>query len=408
MSRALEGLLVIDLTQVVSGPVTTMLLADHGADVIKVEPPDGEPYRTAGLPIAGEEGETNLNILRWSRGKRSVILDLKSDSGRRVLADLIAEADILVENFRPGVLARLGFPRGELDRLNSRLIYATVSGFGHDDLFASPYRDRPAYAIITEAMAGLTHLAGDGLGAPVWMGFAMSDIFGGVLAFTGILMALARREKEAVGGRVDISMYDGAVFMNDLAMAAYSATGEVMGAGQYALQSPWGPFETNDGHVVIALLVDHQWRALCEVIGRPELAEDPRLRTGRDRSRHHESVVEPAVAAWTSARSKASATEALLARGVPAAPVNTASEVSECPQVAARDMLVEVEDAVAGDLRLVGNPIKLDAECTEARRIPQLGEHTREVLATILLLSDEQINELGDQGAFGPERSPIA
>ncbi len=400
--RPLEGLRVVDLTQVVSGPVTTMLLADLGADVIKVEPPTGEPYRTAGHTIANEAGETNLNILRWSRGKRSMTLDLKSPAGKQVLAELIARADVLVENFRPGVLARLGFPREELDRLNSRLVYATVSGFGHDDLFPSPYRDRPAYAIITEAMAGLTHLAGDGDGPPVWMGFAMADIFGGMLAFSGILLALAERDRTDEATRVDISMYDGAVFMNDLAMASRAALGEVMGPGQYALQSPWGPFATTDGHVVIALLVDHQWRALCATIGRPELAEDERLRTGRGRSAHHEQVVEPAVRAWTSTRTKAECTEALLAQGVPAAPVNTAADVEACPQVRARGMLVDAEDAVAGRLRLVGNPIKLDARPTAALRIPRLGEHTDAVLAEVLEKTDDQVQELWRAGAFGP------
>jgi CoA:oxalate CoA-transferase len=405
MSGPLEGLLVVDLTQVVSGPVTTMLLADLGATVIKVEPPAGEPYRTAGHRIDGENGTTNLNILRWSRGKQSITLDLKSEGGRSVLAGLIEKGDILVENFRPGVMERLGFGRDRLYELNPEIIYASVSGFGHDDFFAAPYRDRPAYAIITEAMAGLTNLAGQEDGKPVWMGFAMADIFGGVLALTGILLALGEREKKHEGGRVDISMYDGALFMNDLAMASYSAIGEVMGPGQYVLQSPWGPFETVDGYVVVAVLVDHQWRALCEVIDRPDLADDERLRIGRDRSAHHEEVVEPAVTAWSRTRTKAECTEILLAAGVPASPVRDAAEVAECPQAAAREMLVDVVDPVAGPLKLVGNPIKTGASQDERSwAIPRLGEHNEAVLKDVLGLDAEAIASLEDEGALDGQR----
>lgn len=408
MSQMLDDLVVVDLTQVVSGAVTSMLMAEFGAQVIKVEPPEGEPYRNAGHPIRNEAGEeTNLNILRFSREKKSITLDLKSDGGREVLGELIRKADVLVENFRPGVMARLGFSRERLDELNPALIYTTVSGFGHDDLFEGPYRDRPAYAIVTEAMAGLTHLAGDGVGPPVWMGFAMADIYGGTLAFAGTALALRERERTGRGGRVDISMYDGSVFMNDLAMTAYSALGTVMGAGQYTLQSPWGPFLTTDGHVVIAVLAPHQWKAVCEVIERPELADDERLATGRGRSEHHVDIVEPAIRAWTATRTKQECTDALLARGIPSSPVNTAAEVADCPQLAAREMLVDVHDPVAGALRLVGNPIKIEGQPGLAeRRIPRLGQHTDEILGDLLGFEAERIGALAASGALGPRPAP--
>lgn len=402
MKRSLEDLVVVDLTQVVSGAVTTMMMIEFGAEVIKIEPPGGEPYRHAGYPIRNAEEETNLNFLRFSRGKKSVTLDLKTEGGRRVLRELISRADVLVENFRPGVLARLGFPHEELERINPRLIYTSVSGFGHDDLLPSPYRDRPAYALITEAMAGLTHLAGDGDGPPVWMGFAMADIFAGALAFAGTMMALRDREHSGRGRRVDIAMYDGAVFMNDLAMVSHAALGMVMGRGQYALQSPWGPFPTTDGHVVVAVLAERQWASLCEVIGRPELAADERLSSGRARSAHHDELVAPAITAWTAPRSKAECADALLAGGVPAAPVNTSADVAACPQVAAREMLVDVEDPVAGALKLVGNPIKMDdAPAPESRRIPRLGEHTEDVLGGLLGLGAEEIERMHAEGVLG-------
>lgn len=402
MRRTLDDLTVVDLTQVVSGAVATMFLAEAGADVIKVEPPGGEAYRRAGHSISNERGETNLNIMRFSRHKRSVGIDLKSPPGQEVLAGLLADADVLVENFRPGVLARLGFDRERLEEINPELIYTTVSGFGHDDLQPSLYRDHPTYAIVAEAMAGLMHLAGDGRGTPVWMGFAMADIFAGTLAFAGTLLALADRAQQRPGRRVDVAMYDGALLMNDLAIATHSVLGEVMGPGQYSLQSPWGPFPTTDGHVVIAVLNDRQWSALCELTGHPHLATDPRLRDGRGRSAHHEELVAPVLSAWTRPQPKQVVTDALLAAGIPSAPVRTAEDISHCPQTRARKMLVKVEDPVVGPVELVGNPIKLagDEADAEGPRIPRLGEHTHEVLRERLGLGEEELQRLVDAGAI--------
>ena len=401
----LAGLTVIDLTQVVSGAVTTMFLSDFGANVIKIEPPQGDAYRVSGYPIGGEADATNLNILRFSRNKRSVVLDLKNAAGRQVLADLVCRADILVENFRPGVLGRLGFPAEELKKLNPALIYTSVSGFGHDDIYESPYRDRPAYAIIVEAMAGLTHLAGDGDGLPVWMGFAMADIFAGVLAFSGTLLELLNQDR--AGGRVDISMYDGAIFMNELAVICRTVLGEVMGRGHYTLQSPWGPYPTSDGHVAIALINEKQWQALCALIGRSDLAADERLASGQRRSVLHHELVEPAIAAWTRTRTTADCMALLLEGDIPAGPVNTADDVVNCPQVAARKMLVEVEDEVAGAFKVVGNPIVLGDSAEIGGKIPKLGEHTSAVLEELLSLDAAAIQSLRERGAFGAEDAAV-
>jgi CoA:oxalate CoA-transferase len=401
--RPLEGLRVVDLTQVVSGAVTTMLMADFGAEVLKVEPIGGEPYRNAGFPIEANGEKTNVNILRWTRGKKSVALDLKTEEGKSVLRRLVAEADVLVENFRPGVLARLGLDAATLKESRPDLIYVTVSGFGHDDLYPSPYRDRPAYAIITEAMAGLMHLAGDGEGPPVWMGFAMADIFSGTLAFAGALGALLDRAGHPEGRRVDISMYDASLFMNDLAMILQTTVGETLGGGQYLLQSPWGPFRTHDGYVTIAVLTQGQWVALSKVIGRPDLGDDERLATGRDRSRHHADLVEPAIAAWSGDKGKEECAQLLLAAGVPAAPVQNSQDLLDCPQVAARDMLVEVEAPAVGSTRVVGNPIKLDGDNVDgaATIIPGLGQHTDEVLRTVIGLDEAELAELRNAGVVG-------
>ena len=395
----LNGLTVIDLTQVVSGAVTTMFLSDFGANVIKIEPPHGEAYRVSGYPIARDADETNLNILRFSRDKRSVVLDLKSAAGRGVLAELVSRADILVENFRPGVLGRFGFTAEDLKKLNPGLIYTSVSGFGHDDIYASPYRDRPAYAIIVEAMAGLTHLAGNEDGLPVWMGFAMADIFAGVLAFSGTLLELLNQDRR--GGRVDISMYDGAIFMNELAVICQTVLGEVMGRGHYSLQSPWGPYPTADGHVAIALINEKQWQALCALIGRTDLSADHRLTSGKGRSVLHHDVVEPAIAAWTSPRKTADCMALLLENDIPAGPVNTAEDVVNCPQVAARQMLIDVEDDVVGSFKIVGNPVVVGERAPVVGRIPRLGEHTTSVLKEMLDLDGAALQSLQERGAFG-------
>lgn len=401
--RALDGINVVDLTQLVSGAVTSMMLADFGADVIKIEPIGGETYRNAGYELPGPGGSTNLNILRFSRGKKSVELNLKTERGVDILGELITQADILVENFRPGVLDRLGFPWKRLHELNPRLVYTSISGFGHEDVLPSPYRDLPAYAIITEAMAGLTHLAGERDRPPAWMGFAMSDIFSGTCAFAGTLVALRDRDRTGEGTRVDIGMFDASLLMNDLPMAYQEHLGESMGRGQYALQSPWGPFETSDGYVIIAVLNSREWAALCECIGRPDLVDHPGLVTGHQRSKAHEELVRPAVEEWTRVRTRAEAVAALRSARVPSAPVNTTEDLLDDPQVAARQMRLDTHNRELGTIRTMGNPIKVASSLVgqgEAT-LPGLGEHTDEVLRARLGLSEADIAALRESKVVG-------
>ncbi|MCE3550991.1 CoA transferase [Pseudonocardia sp. RS11V-5] len=401
--RALDGVTVVDLTQIVSGAVTSMMLADFGADVIKIEPVGGETYRKAGYELHGPGGSTNLNILRFSRGKKSIELDLKSERGAQILADLVEQADVLVENFRPGVLERLGFGWERLHALNPRLVYTSISGFGHDDVLPSPYRDLPAYAIIAEAMAGLTHLAGEKDRPPAWMGFAMSDIFSGTCAFAGTLVALRDRDRTGEGTRVDIGMFDASLLMNDLPLAYQEHVGETMGRGQYALQSPWGPFETSDGYVIIAVLNGREWAALCDCIDRPDLADHPELTTGHQRSKAHERLVRPAVEEWTRARTRAEAVAALQGHRVPSAPVNTTDDLLDDPQVAARQMRQETANRELGTIRTVGNPIKVASSLVGQvpATLPGLGEHTDDVLRTRLGLDDAAIAALREAKVVG-------
>lgn len=382
-SLPLARVRVIDLTQVVSGPVATMMMADFGAEVIKVEPPGGDSYRRAGRPLGDGPTAGNINFVRFSRGKKSVVLDLKTRESAAQLWRLLDSADVLVENFRPGVLSRLGFPWEQLHERCPRLIYTSISGYGHEDVLPSPFANRPAYAVIAEAAAGLTHLAGSQGGPPVWMGFAMADIFAGAMALSGTLLALRERDRTDVGRRVDIGMYDSAVLMNDLPIAYYAAFGEVMGRGRYSLQSPWGPYPATDGYFVVAVLTEDQWRAMTKVIDRADLANDKRLGSGRGRADHHDVIIEPAIRAWSQSLSRDYAVETLLVAGVPAAPVNTAEDVVNSPHTLARQMLITAHDSGAGPVTVVGNPIKIDGvPAPMDKRIPRLGEHTSSVFGS--------------------------
>jgi crotonobetainyl-CoA:carnitine CoA-transferase CaiB-like acyl-CoA transferase len=404
--QLLDGLTVLDLTQVVSGSLATMLMADYGANVIKIEPPGGELYRSSGRMLTSDTGESNtLNILRFSRGKRSVVIDLKSEEGKELFLGLVATADVVVENFRPGVMSRLGIDYDELLKVNDNIIYTSVSGYGGD---AGKYRERPAFALTVEATAGLTHLAGTHDGPPVWMGFAMVDIFTGTLAFTGTLLAINKRQHTGEGSRVEIAMLDSAFLMNELALTDYALTGCVTERGAYAMQAPWGPYPTKDGHVVIAVLSDRQWAALCQLIGHPELAADERFLGGVRRSLIHDESIGPLVEHWAQNLTKENAADLLAAAGVPAAPVNDARDVFEKGLISTRDMLMDVDDAVLGTVNVVANPIQIRGHGPDGTpqgppipRIPGLGEHTFQVLKQSLNLSDEQCRDLSGRNIIG-------
>jgi crotonobetainyl-CoA:carnitine CoA-transferase CaiB-like acyl-CoA transferase len=375
-----------------------MLLADFGAEVIKVEPPEGEPYRRHGPALGDGKDGGNLNFVRWSRGKKSVVIDLKTREGHDLLLDIVADCDILVENFRPGVLDRLGLGRGVLERANPSLIYVSVSGYGHDDLMASTYSDRPAYALIAEAIAGLTDLARDEEGRPVWMGFAMADIFSGVLALAGTLLALHKRDQGIREfQRVDIAMADAALFMNDLQIAAHSTGNTTMAPGGYALQSPWGAYPALDGDVVIAVMTDTQWSRLCQLMNRPELSADSRLQSGSSRAAHAKAIVAPAVNSWTRSLTRQQVVALLSDNGIPAAPVNDVGEVLASPHFAARQMLVTATDDSFGPVTVVGNPIKVSGSTTNTDlRIPSLGEHSEEIWSAFGVGSARLPHDAGD------------
>ena len=403
MTGPLAGVRVLDLTQVVSGPVATMLLADFGADVIKVEPPSGDPYRSFGHPVEGPGGTTNLNITRWSRGKRSVCLDLKTDEGRAALARLLEDADVLVENFRPGVLARLGFDRERLREINDGLIYASVSGYGHDDLFESPYAAWPAYAVLTEAMGGLMHLAGDEDAPPAWMGFAMADIFAGVLAVCGILVALRDRDRSGEGQMVDIGLYETVFRILDELAPAFAYTGFVrqrMGPGTVNAV-PHSHFPTKDGRwVAIACTNDKIFGRLAALMGREDVAGDGIYGNIQKREAAR-AEVDAMVSAWSSTLTRDGLLKACEGAQVPCGMVAAIDEIFSDPQYAARQNIVEVDDPRAGRVSVAGVVPALSGTPGKIESLaPALGSHNDEVFGELLGLSKEERTRLAAAGVI--------
>lgn len=349
-----EGILVVDLTRVLAGPYVTMLLADLGATVVKVEPPQGDDARTFPPFISGKSGYfSSIN-----RGKLSIALDLKAQADRDIFEKLLAKADILIENFRGGALDKLGYGWDVVHAKYPRLIYAAVSGFGH----TGPYKARPAYDMVVQAMGGIMSLTGHDGAPPTRVGTSIGDITAGLFATIGVATALYERERKGVGQKVDVAMLDCQIALLENAMIRYVATGQVPGrmGSRHPSIAPFGAFAANDGHLVIAAGNDHLFRELANALGLPQMAKDARFLTNADRTAHiddlyHEMeamTLTDSVAAWLSRLEKA---------GIPCGPINNMAGVMADPQVRARNMVVGLDDPIMGHLDVPGNPIKLSA-----------------------------------------------
>jgi CoA:oxalate CoA-transferase len=345
-----SGLLVIDLTRVLAGPFCTMLLAELGARVIKVENPDGGDDSRQFEPFVDGRSAYFLSL---NRGKESVALNLKAAGDRAVLLDLVRHADVLVENYRPGTLERLGLGYDQLRELNPRLIYAAVSGFGH----TGPWSPKPAYDMIVQALGGLMSVTGHPGGPPTKAGTSIGDLTGGLFTLAGIAAALYHRERAGVGLKVDVSMLDGQIAILESAVMRYSATGQVPGplGNRHPSISPFEPYGANDRPLIIAAGNDALFERLCRALGVPRLTSDPRFRTNRDRVLNAEALKVELEAVLRTAPAAHWVT-VLEAAGVPCSPIHTIADALEHPQTRARNMLVR-----AGSLRMAGNPIKLSA-----------------------------------------------
>ena len=386
----LHGVRVLDLTRFVAGPYCTMLLADQGADVVKVEPFGGEDTRALDVKLDG----VSTYFLRFNRSKKSICVDLKHAEGRGVLERLVRSADVLVENFRPGVLERLGFGWPRLRELNPRLIYATITGFGHSP---SPYRDRAAFTPIVEGVAGTVIYRNEDE-PPTITGYPVGDIFPASLAAGAIGMALYRRTHDNEGARIDMAMYDAMVSMNERAVGMAGMVGRdfLPGRASDLGSAPSGVFQASDGFLSISVVGDRIWERFCAAIERPDWTEDERLATGPGRAAHFQDVIKPGMETWLAARTRGEAVERLSEAGVPAAEVARPLEILDAPQARARDMIIEYRAAENGvTAKVVGNPIRFEGEDKlEPGDAPVLGQHTVEVLREWAELGDEEIDAL--------------
>jgi crotonobetainyl-CoA:carnitine CoA-transferase CaiB-like acyl-CoA transferase len=379
MTGPLTGITVLDLTRVLSGPYCTMVLADMGARVIKVEHPGkGDDTRHWGPPFVGTESAYFLSI---NRNKESVTLDFKHPQGREVLDRLLARADVLVENFKPGTMARAGFGWETLHARHPRLVYTSISGYGQ----TGPRRDEPGYDAVIQAEGGLMSITGDGDGPAYRLGVAISDIAAGMFASQGVMAALFARERSGQGQRVDIGMLDATAALLTYQAGNYFATGQIPArlGNRHPTIAPYETLPTSDGEIVIAVGNDGIWKRFCPAIDRPELADDPRFRTNRDRLASY-TALKAELERTLITRTRAEWTERFRAASVPCGAVRDVAEVLADPQIAARDMVATLAHPTAGPTRVIGTPIKLSDTPGSIRSAPPtLGQHTDAVLGEL-------------------------
>ena len=397
MTLPLARLKVLDVSQVMAGPFCCMLLGDMGADVIKVEPPgSGDQTRRAmGFRLKGADSG---GFLALNRNKRSIEVDLKNEAGRDVFYELVRSADILVENYRPGVTARLKIDYPTLKAINPRLIYASISGFGQ----TGPWAQRPGFDLIAQAMSGIMSGTGYPGLPPVKNSIPIADLGSGLLALYGILSAVVGREHSGEGQFIDASLFETAIGLSIWETAEYWGTGRVPGpiGSANRMSAPYQAVRAADGYLVIGAANQKLWISLCEVISRQELIEDPRFLDNTVRLRNREALIEEIEKSFA-ARSSEDWAEALLAAGVPAAPIYDYEQALQSEQASARDMVMEIDHPVEGTIKALGFPVKMSATPQEVRHPPPLlGQHTEAILAE-LGFDSEKIRVLRGQGAFG-------
>jgi crotonobetainyl-CoA:carnitine CoA-transferase CaiB-like acyl-CoA transferase len=405
----LAGLVVADLSTVLAGPYCTMLLADLGADVVKVEPPEGDATRGWGPPWVGEGGvRTAAYYLAVNRNKRSIALDLKESGGREVLRRLLARADVLVENQRVGGLDRLGFPDAELDRLNPRLIHLAISGYGP----TGPDADKPGYDFVLQAVSGLMSITGfpdAESGRPTKVGVAIADVVTGLHGTVAILAALRARDSDGRGQRIDVSILEStlSILVNQAQNAFVTDAAPTRMGNAHPNIVPYETFATSDGEIAIAVGSERQWPRFCEALGLWELAADPRFASNGDRVAQRDSL-RPILAERLASRPSAEWLTALEAAEIPSGAILDVRQAFATPQAQARRMTVELEHPTLGSIRQVGLPVELSATPASIRSAPPLlGEHTGDILAESGYSSGD-IDALRAAGIIQAGSRPIA
>lgn len=392
----LKGVRIIALEHFVAGPIGSMMLADWGAEVIRIERPGvGEAMRN---PVfTNQQGNlVPLVYLICNRNKKCITLNMKSDEGRKVFADLVKDADIVWENQAPDAMARMGFDFESLKKINPRIVYASISGFGHDDFFAGPLADRPALDFVAQAMSGL--MWGPTFGqSPMWLGITVTDQVTGLFGALGVMGALRERDRTGEAQRVDISLYDVSTFLNDKNLAFHSITGRKP-HGMSEMTNQLGVFQASDGYLVIGVVNNANWPGFCEVIGRPDMGSNPDLASLKLRADRYQTVVKPVLDAWCAAHTVDEVVQKLLALGIAAGPVQTPEQVMACPQLNARDMFHHFPLGDGSSITTVANPIKFGPESYPAQAPAALGAHTDEVLREVLKLSEADIRRMRETG----------
>jgi len=396
--EALLGIRVLDLSRVLAGPFCSMLLADMGAEVIKLEVPGRGDDSREFPPFMGGESLYYINL---NRGKRSIALDLKHPEGKRIFLELVKRCDVLLENFRPGTMERLGLEYGELRRVNPRLVYAAISGFGQ----TGPYRERPGYDIIGQAMGGLLSITGWPDSPPTRSGTAIGDILSSLFCCIGILAALKVRERTGRGQMVDVALVDSVFAALENIPQKYFVEGEEPAriGNRYEFIYPYDTFRAEDGWVVIGIANDAIWGRFLEASGLTGLGEDGRFSSNTLRVENHEAL-KPIIEWWTRDRRVSEVVELLNGNRVPACPVYSVRQVVEDPHIAgAREMVVEVDQPGLGRVRLQGNPVKMSETRPGPRGpAPQLGGDSGAVLQGLLGLDERKVAELRKRGVIGP------
>jgi len=389
----LFGMVVLDLSQILAGPVCGMMLADMGADVIKVEKPDGgDDNRRAGPPFIGGQG---AGFMAANRNKRSLALNLRDESGRQVFERLLEQADVVVENFRPGVMERLGIGYERLSKLKPSLIYCSISGHGG----TGPYKDRGGFDLIAQGMSGLMSITGVPDGPPVKVGVPITDISAGIMAANGVLCAYIHAQKTGQGQLVDTSLLEAGIAYTIWESSGYFADGEIPGplGSAHRVSAPYQALRTSDGYINIGAPTQRTWEQLCRAIGQEELIEDQRFREPGDRKAREEELA-ALLEEIFSQQSTAYWLETLEKAGMVAGPINNIAQVYDDPQVIAREMKVDLEDPDLGTLHNIGIPVKLSATPGSIRRrAPMLGEHSWEIL-TESGFAEQEIEDLFDSG----------
>ncbi len=384
MLLALDGLRMLDLTENLAGPYCAMLLADMGVEAIKIERPGaGDSQRGHGPSVNG----VGLPFTMVNRNKRSLTVNLKHPHGREIIFRLAPLCDIFLENYRPGTMDALGLGYDQLRAINPRIVYASISGFGQ----TGPYRERGGFDLIAQAMSGLMSVTGEPGGPPAKAGYPVTDLGAGMFCAYGILTALLARERTGEGQRVDTSLFETGLAWSVWQAAKYLGTGEPPGpmGSAHPLSAPYQAFPTRDGYVVVGAGSQSLFRRLCQVVGQPELADDPRFLTQTERMEHTAELADLLGATFVT-RDTAAWLDTLTAAGIPCGPINNVAEALADPQEIARGMVFESDHPAAGRITGIGNPVKLSATPWRFRApAPLLGEHTDEILCSLGYTAEE-------------------